>query len=123
MDVKLAIEQAESWRTNPRTRPTPETTRAVVSVLVDRIKRLEEMLATTQRLAVGRQVILLRGNMDRGPETGAGFGRKVPAVLLDATSFPNQLLCRLLVDDPNAVGAPCRAGDEGLWSASQVVLA
>lgn len=122
MDLKEAMSRADAWRSNPRTRPTPDAARGVAATLADRVTLLEGQLALAQRLTAGRQVSILRGNPDRGPETGPGFGRKVPAVIVDAAVGSYQVQCRLLADDPDAVGAPCRAGDIGLWSASQIIV-
>lgn len=123
VDLTEAMARAKAWRSNPKMRPEPRTARAVAAALADRITQLEGQLATAQRLAAGREVLLLRGNPARGPETGAGFGRKVPAVVVEASVGHHQVLCRLLADDHDAVGSPCRAGDEGLWAASQVIVA
>lgn len=120
MDVTEALAREASWRQNPQLRPQAETARAVAAALADRVKELEEQLIRTQRLAVGRQVIIHRGNPGRGTETGPGFGRKVPAVIVDPAVGPHQVRCQLLNDDPDAVGAPNRAGDVGLWCASQI---
>lgn len=121
MDLSEAIARANAWSSNPRARPTPQAARDVAAVLADHVMLLEEQLTTARRLASGREVFLLRGNPNRGPDTGSGFGRKVPALIVDAAVNRHQVCCRLLIDDPAAVGKPCRAGDEGWWSASQVV--
>lgn len=122
MDINEAMARAAHWRANPRTRPLSYTARIIVGTLAVRIAQLEEQLEIAKRLAASRQVLIFRGNPDRGPETGRGFGRKVPAVIVDAAPGANQVQCRLLVDDPGAVGAPCRAGDVGLWSVSQIII-
>lgn len=67
-------------------------------------------------------MLIERGNPDRGPETGPGFGRRVPAEIEEALIGDWQVRCKSLTDDPNAVGAPCLAGDSGLWSVSQIII-
>lgn len=120
--VDDALAKVSAWRDNPRMRPQPEAVRAVAGVLADRVVQLEQQLARVKRLAEGREVLILRGNPDRGPETGPGFGRHVPAIIEDALVEDWGVVCRLLCDDPGAVGAPCNKGDSGHWSASQIVI-
>ena len=122
MELKEALARAESWRSNPGIRPLPKTARDVAATLAGQIALLEAQLVRARRLAAGRKVLILRGNPARGPETGPGFGRKVPAVILDAAHGLHQVECRLLADDPDAVGSPCRTEDIGLWSASQILV-
>lgn len=122
MDVSEALAREKSWRENPRMRPLSETSRAIAASLADRVRQLEQQLCQVKRLVVGRQVQIDRGNPGRGPETGPGFGRRVPAVIEEALVGDWQVRCRLLADDPNAVGSPCRAGDSGLWSVSQIII-
>lgn len=121
MDIAEALAREESWRSNARIRVQPSTARAVASVLASRVHELEAQVTLLQRLTVGVRVMIHRGNPDRGPETGPGFGRKIPAVIEAAPIGCWQVQCRLLVDDPGAVGLPNRAGDSGLWSVSQIV--
>ena len=91
------------------------------------IGQLRERLAKVDALltngAAPRKVLLLRGNPNRGPESGTGHGRWVPVQFLELVSLGNsvQVRCQLLEDDPWAVGAPDKAGDIGLWSMSAVV--
>lgn len=122
MDTAEALARAESWRKKPRTRPTPDVAIAVSTALAARVRQLEQHL----RLAVGREVLIARGNPNRGPETGPGFGRRVPAVIEEAAEaaigLGDQVRCRLLVDDPGADGAPNQAGDSGLWALSQIIV-
>lgn len=122
MNADQALMHEESWRENPRIRPQPKTAQAVASALADRIRQLEDQVAFMQRMMVGRKVLILRGNPHRGPETGPGFGRKIPAVIEDVPVGHWQIRCRLLVDDPDAVGSPCHAGESGLWAASQIAI-
>ncbi|WP_313315387.1 hypothetical protein [Pulveribacter sp.] len=77
-------------------------------------------LDTLEALQAGQPqaVEIERGNPERGPATGAGFGRRVPALLLRCEG--HQVLCRLVQDDPHAVAAPSRAGQEGWWEARQI---
>lgn len=122
MELAEALAREKSWRGNPQMRPQPSTARMVAATLVDRIQQLDQQLTQLQRLTMGRQVLIDRGNSSRGPETGPGFGRRVPAVIEEALVGDWQVRCKLLVDDPDAVGAPCRAGDSGLWSVSQIII-
>lgn len=122
MDIIEALIREKSWRENPRSRPQPDVAKAVAALLADRVYQLEKQLSQAKRLAVGRQVLIERGNTARGPETGAGFGRRVPAVIEEALIGDWQVRCRLLVEDPDAVVAPNRVGDSGLWSISQIVI-
>lgn len=122
MDVAEALARAESWRDNPRMRPQPDAAKAVGTTLAARVRQLEQQLSQVKRLAAGRQVLIERGNPDRGPDTGPGFGRRVPAIIEEALVGDWQVQCKLLVDDQDAVGSPCRAGDSGLWSVSQIVI-
>lgn len=122
MHINEALERTKSWRENPQTRPQPDTARAVAASLADHLQHLEQQLAMMQRLVVGRQVLIERGNAARGPDTGPGFGRKIPAVIEEAPVGEWQVRCKLLADDPDAVGSPCRLGESGLWSASQIVV-
>ncbi|KLR57425.1 hypothetical protein [Diaphorobacter sp. J5-51] len=90
------------------------------------IGQLQERLAKVDALltqgAEPRQVLLARGNPNRGPESGTGHGRWVPVQFLGfAQPEGMQVKCQLLEDDPWAVGAPDKAGDIGLWSMSAVV--
>lgn len=119
MDTAEALDRAESWRKNPRIRPTAEVARQVATTLAARVQQIEKRL----RLSVGREVLIERGNPNRGPETAAGFGRRVPAVIEEAViGIGDQVRCKLLTDDPNAVSAPNRAGESGLWSLSQIII-
>ena len=119
MDTAEALARAESWRMNPRMRPTPVVAIAVATALANRVQQLEQRL----RLAEGREVLIERGNPNRGPETGPGFGRRVPAVIEEAAVGNGcQVRCKLLADDPDAVGAPNQVGDSGLWALSQVII-
>lgn len=122
MDVSEALAREQSWRESPQTRPQPAAAKAVAATLANQVRLLEQQLGNVQRLAVGRQVLILRGNPNRGPETGPGFGRRVPAVIVETADDAHQVRCQLLADDPDAVAAPCRAGEVGLWSISQVVV-
>lgn len=122
MDAAEAVIRANSWRENQKTRPQPDTARAVAIALADRVLQLEEQLRLVRRMALGRQVLIARGNADRGSETGPGFGRRVPAVIEEVLVGDWQVRCKLLVDDPHGVGGPCRAGDSGFWSASQIII-
>lgn len=122
MDVTEALAREKAWRENPQTRPHPSTGRAVATALARQVEALERDRSTLQRLLIGRKVMLERGNPDRGPETGPGFGRRVPVVIEEVPVGDWQVRCRLLEDDPGAVGAPNRAGDSGLWSVSQVCV-
>jgi len=119
MDTAEALDRAESWRKNPQMRPTPAVAIAVSTTLAVRVQQLEQRL----RLAVGREVLIARGNPNRGPETGPGFGRRVPAVIEEALEgLGDQVRCKLLTDDPDAVGTPNQAGDSGLWALSQIII-
>lgn len=119
MNIAEALDRAEAWRKNPRLRPTTDVAISVSTALAARVHQLEQRL----RLAVGCEVLIERGNPDRGPETGPGFGRRVPAVIEEAVvGIGDQVRCRLLMDDPDAVGSPNRAGDSGVWALSQIVL-
>lgn len=119
MDATEALARTEAWRMNPRMRPTPAVAIAVATALANRVQQLEQRL----RLVEGREVLIERGNPRRGPETGPGFGRRVPAVIEDAVAGNGyDVRCKLLADDPDAVGAPNRAGDSGLWSVSQIII-
>lgn len=121
MQLGEALAREKSWRENPNMRPQPSTAKAVATVLANRVQELEHQLALAQRLAIGRKVLILRGNPGRGPETGPGFGRKVPAVIQEVPAGTWQVRCQLLEDDPDAVGSPSRAGESGLWAISQIV--
>lgn len=120
MDITDALAREESWRRNTAIRMQPSAAREVSAALADRVRELEQQVALLQRLAVGTRVFIHRGNPDRGPETGPGFGRKIPAVIEAAPVGVFQVQCRLLVDDPDAVGSPNRAGESGFWSISQI---
>ncbi len=122
MNATEALAREQLWRENPQIRPQPKTAQAVATVLAERVRQLESQMALMQRLVVGRQVLVHRGNPGRGPETGSGFGRKIPAIIEEAPVGVLQIRCRLLVDDPDAVVSPCLAGESGLWSASQIVV-
>jgi hypothetical protein len=122
MDTVEALEREKLWRSNPRARPDPSTARAVAAALADQIKCLEDRLTLMQSLVVGRHILIHRGNPSRGPESGPGFSRKVTAIIEDVPAGSGQVRCRLLEDDPHAIGAPCRAGESGLWAASQIVV-
>lgn len=122
MDLEEAMAREKSWREHPNMRPQPLIARAVAAALVDRITDLEHQLSIAKRLCIGRRVMILRGNPCRGPETGPGFGRMVPAVIQDVPAGTWQVRCRLLEDDPDAVGSPSLAGESGLWSISQIVV-
>jgi len=122
MEVTDALAIEKSWRKNPQSRPLPGRSKAVAAALVNHVQQLEEQLQRARKLAVGRQIQIRRGNPDRGPETGPGFGRTIPVVIVEVPTEAHQVRCELLVDDLDAVGAPCRAGDSGLWSISQIVL-
>lgn len=51
------------------------------------------------------------------------LGRRVPAVIEEPmVGIGDQVQCKLLADDHDAVGAPNWAGDSGLWSASQIII-
>lgn len=114
-----AMARAESWRKNPRTRPTPAVAIAVSTALAARVQQLEQYL----RLAVGREVLIERGSPGRGPETGPGFGRRVPAVIEEApVGIGDQVRCKLLRDDPDAVCSPTKAGESGIWALSQIII-
>ena len=65
----------------------------------------------------GTKVWVLRGNPNRGPETGYGYGRNVKGVLIGA--YHKQCLVRLEQDDPDG-GTPHKAGESGWWASSQV---
>lgn len=119
MDTKEAIARSQNWENNPRSRPDPTVARVVATTLLERIAELEASLAIAQRLSVGRVVEVQRGNPSRGPESGPGFGRSVPAVLIGFHE-PNQVECRLLADDLHAVSAPRLAGEVGHWGANEV---
>lgn len=121
MDTTEALAREELWRCNTGIRMQPSTAREVASALANRIRELEAQVALLQRLVVGARILINRGNPDRGPETGPGFGRKIPAVIEAAPIGLWDVQCRLLVDDPGAVGPPNREGDSGLWSISQIV--
>ena len=91
--------------------------------LAEQLRRLSQHLAklnTLEALQAGQPqpVEIERGNPDRGPETGPGFGRRVPALLLRCEG--HRVLCRLEQDDPHSVAAPSRAGQEDWWEASQI---
>ena len=117
MDAAEALAKAESWRKNPRMRPIPAVAIDVATTLAARVQQLEHHL----RLAVGRKVLIERGNPKRGPETGPGFGRRVPAVIEEAIiGNGGQVRCKLLADDPDAVGSPNKAGESGVWAMSQI---
>lgn len=119
MDTSEALKRAESWRNNPRMRPSPPVAIAVATALASHVRQLEQRL----RLIKGREVLIERGNPNRGPDTGPGFGRRVPAVIEEPmVGIGDQVQCKLLADDPDAVGAPNRAGDSGLWSVSQIII-
>lgn len=122
MDVAEALARAESWRENPRMRPQPDAAKLVGTTLAARVRQLEQQLSQVKRLAAGRQVLIERGNPNRGPGTGPGFGRRVPAIIEEALVGDVQVRCKLLVDDQDAVAAPCMTGDSGLWSVSQIVI-
>jgi len=68
----------------------------------------------------GAMVVISRGNPDRGPETGSGYGREVLGRFLRIEG--GQPYCALLADDPDSVGKPDKASDKGLWCWSQVRL-
>ncbi len=120
MDITEALAREASWRESAGIRMQQHTARAVASALADRVRELQSHVALMQRLVVGTRVMIHRGNPDRGPETGPGFGRKIPAVLESVSAGNSQVRCRLLVDDPDAIGVPNRAGDSGFWSVSQI---
>lgn len=122
MDATAALAREESWREHPQVRPRPDTAKAVAAALASRVRQLERQMNAMQRLLVGRRVLIERGNPGRGPETGPGFGRRVSAVIEEVPVGDWEVRCRLLVDDPDAVGAPCRAGDSGFWSVSQIIV-
>lgn len=91
--------------------------------LAEQLQGLSQQLAkldTLEALQAGQPqpVEIERGNPERGPGTGAGFGRRVPALLLRCEG--RQVLCRLVQDDPHGVAEPSRAGQEGWWEASQI---
>lgn len=64
-------------------------------------------------MRIGEEVILIRGNAWRGPESGPGFGREVKARYLGSDG--EVVECMLLEDDPHAVTAPIKAGEIGWW--------
>ena len=120
MNTDEALSREKSWSENPRMRPQPGVARAVAYTFANRVRQLEAQLEQLQRLVVGRQILIERGNPNRGPGTGQGFGRRVPAVIEEVMDAW-QVRCKLLSDDPDAVSAPSRAGDSGLWSVSQII--
>lgn len=121
MEVSEALAREKAWRESPQSRPQPGVAKSVAAALADSVRQLEDQLVLAQRLAVGRHIQILRGNPGRGQETGPGFGRKIPAVIEEVFGV-GQVRCKLLADDPNAVGAPCLAGESGWWSVSQIIL-
>jgi hypothetical protein len=123
MEIAEAMVREKSWRESPKIRPAPNVAKMVAATLATRVQQLEEQLAAMQRLVVGRQVLIRRGNPDRGPETGPGFGRQIAAVIEEAPVGTSQVRCKLLVNDPDSVGGPSQAGESGLWSISQIVFA
>lgn len=120
MDIKEALQRAEHWASNPRSRPQMDTVRLVVAELVQHHKRQADLLSVCQSLALGIPVLIERGNPSRGPETGPGHGRMVKAKIVGFGEVGHQIYCQLLEDDPHAVGGPTRAGEEGFWSISQI---
>ena len=119
MTIENALERAKSWEQNHGSRPSPSIAREVAKVLADHCNNADYII---QNLLVGRKVLVERGNTDRGPETGPGFGRRVSATIIEAPVGYGQIACRLLDDDEDAVGPPNKAGDVGLWSVSQIIF-
>lgn len=121
MEITEALARAESWCGNSRLRPQSDIAKAVGITLAARVQQLEQQLSQLKRFAAGRQVLIERGNPGRGPDTGPGFGRRVPATIEDPLVGDWQVRCKLLVCDLDAVAAPSQAGDSGLWSVSQII--
>lgn len=92
---------------------------ATLPDLHERLSKVEKIMMASEPT----EVRILRGNPDRGAETGPlGYGRQVPALFLrEFDQTGHNVKCRLLVDDPNAVGKPNAAGEEGWWCVSQIV--
>jgi hypothetical protein len=92
--------------------------------MTDARERLAKVHALLEAGAAPQEVLLERGNPQRGPESGTGHGRWVRVRLLGLLEAENggmQCRCQLLEDDPWACGAPDKAGDIGLWSTSSIV--
>ena len=118
--LQSAIEASER-------RLTPSSSEKYCAEAVSALPDLRERLAKVEKIrntspSEPIAVHLLRGNPNRGAETGPGYGRLVPALFLrefDQAGF--NVKCRLLADDPDAVGKPNVAGEEEWWSVSQLV--
>lgn len=92
---------------------------ALVRELSTEIEACRSQLEQVARLALGREVFIMRGNPLRGAATGPGFGREVRAIV--RTISGENVECELLEDDPHAVCDPKKAGETGWWSLSSVV--
>jgi len=92
---------------------------ALVRELSTELDACRSQLEQVARLALGREIFIMRGNPLRGVATGPGFGREVRAVV--RTISGKNVECELLEDDPHAVCAPKKAGETGWWSLSSVV--
>lgn len=116
--LRSAIDVFEKWLATPDIDPThADTANRELPQLRERLAK-ESMLRTSPGQY---EVLILRGNPDRGPETGPGFGRKVRAQFLnDFDSRQIGVKCRLLEDDPHGIGKPDKAGEEGWWEISQI---
>lgn len=115
-----AIEHYERWLRDQ----TEEKFRAKATAT---LPKLRERLSKVEKILMGppsepREILILRGNPDRGADTGPGYGRLVPALFLrEFDQTGHNVKCRLLADDTAAVGSPNNAGEEGWWCVSQVV--
>lgn len=115
-----AVEHYERWLSNETEEKYRTEAMATLPDLRERLSKVEKILMG--RPSEPREVRILRGNPSRGAETGPGYGRLVPAMFLrEFDQTGHNIKCRLLANDPNAVGKPNAVGEEGWWSVSQMV--
>ncbi len=106
----------EAWNHAPRNRGNEAVER-----LGQWVQELQERLVMVESFLIGLPVIVKRGNPDRGPGTGPGYGRNVRAQICRVVDA-HRMECELLEDDPGAVGVPCKAGERGVWEAGRIAL-